>query len=246
AGRRQAFEDVAQPGIGLLPVGLGGFDQAVDLRAGRRTLGCVAEQPVLAPDDERADGVLGAVVVDRQLPALDVAHQFAPVAGQVVHRLAQSGLPSNLRLGLVQPGLELLQQWPAALLSVEQSSGFAGVLQVTLDTVELVDQVQRHVGAPGLALWLHLSCVDDFASGMRPAAQLFAAIPRTHGVMAGVRVRHQAAAIAVQQAQWSLLCAAGAVIEEADRALRRTTALYPRPGRRAAVAAGCLQPPQTG
>src|SRR5690606_41048768 len=75
AGRRQAFEDVAQPGIGLLPVGLGGFDQAVDLRAGRRTFGYVAEQPVLAPDDERADGVLGAVVVDRQLPALDVAHQ---------------------------------------------------------------------------------------------------------------------------------------------------------------------------
>lgn len=59
------FKDVAQPGVGLLPVGFRGFDQAVDLRAGRGTLGRVAEQPILAADDERSDGVLGAVVVDR-------------------------------------------------------------------------------------------------------------------------------------------------------------------------------------
>lgn len=48
-----------------MPVGFGSFDQAVDLRAGRGTLGRVAEQPVLAADDEGTDGVLGAVVVDR-------------------------------------------------------------------------------------------------------------------------------------------------------------------------------------
>lgn len=65
ACRRQAFEDMAQPGVGLLAVGLGGFDQAVDLGTGRGALGRVAEQPVLAPDDKRADGVLSAVVVDR-------------------------------------------------------------------------------------------------------------------------------------------------------------------------------------
>ncbi len=64
-GGRQAFKDVAQPGVRLLPVGFGSFDQAVDLRAGRGTLGRVAEQPVLAADDEGTDGVLGAVVVDR-------------------------------------------------------------------------------------------------------------------------------------------------------------------------------------
>lgn len=54
-------EDVAQPGVRLLAIGLGGFDQAVDLRAGRGPLGRVAEQPVLALDDEGADGVLGTV-----------------------------------------------------------------------------------------------------------------------------------------------------------------------------------------
>ena len=44
------FEDVAQPGVRLLAVGLGCFDQALDLRAGRGALGRVAEQPILAVD----------------------------------------------------------------------------------------------------------------------------------------------------------------------------------------------------
>ncbi len=62
---------MAQPGIGLLAVGLGGFDQAVDLRAGGGALGWgIAEQPVLAADDERTDGVLGAIVIDRQVTYL--------------------------------------------------------------------------------------------------------------------------------------------------------------------------------
>lgn len=35
----RSFEDMAQPGIELLPVGLGGFDQALDLGARRGALG---------------------------------------------------------------------------------------------------------------------------------------------------------------------------------------------------------------
>lgn len=38
---------MAQPGVRLLVVGLGGFDQAVDLRAGGRTFWFIAKQPVL-------------------------------------------------------------------------------------------------------------------------------------------------------------------------------------------------------
>ena len=45
---RQAFEDVAQISVRLLAVGLGGFDQAIELSAGGRALGRVAEQPALA------------------------------------------------------------------------------------------------------------------------------------------------------------------------------------------------------
>lgn len=64
---------------GFLAVGFGGFDQAVDLRAGGSAFWSVAEQPVLAADDEGADGVLGAVVVDGQVSGFGIAHQTAPV-----------------------------------------------------------------------------------------------------------------------------------------------------------------------
>lgn len=70
---------MAQPGIGLLPVGLGRFDQAVEQRAGMGALGCVAEQPVFATYDERTDGTFGWVVVDRQVAAFQVADQPGPV-----------------------------------------------------------------------------------------------------------------------------------------------------------------------
>ncbi len=66
---------MAQPGIGFLAIGLGRLNQTVDLCASGGALGCGAELPVLAPDDERPDGVFGAVVVDRQVAVLDVANQ---------------------------------------------------------------------------------------------------------------------------------------------------------------------------
>ena len=53
---------MAQPGVRLLAIDLGGFDQAVDLRAGGGTFRRVAEQPVLAADDERADAAFCKVV----------------------------------------------------------------------------------------------------------------------------------------------------------------------------------------
>ena len=44
---------MAQPGVRLLVVGLGGFDQAVNLRAGGRTFWCIAKQPVLTASAAR-------------------------------------------------------------------------------------------------------------------------------------------------------------------------------------------------
>ena len=60
---RQPLQYVAQPRVGLLAVDLGGLDQAVDLRAGSGTVYGVAEQPILAPDNEGPDGPLGRIVV---------------------------------------------------------------------------------------------------------------------------------------------------------------------------------------
>lgn len=114
-----------------------------------------------ALDNEPTDGVLGAVVVDRQMPTFDVAHQPVPVACQVVHHLAQGGLPGDLWLDLVQPGFELVELWLAALQTGGEALAVVSIFQVALDAVELVDQVQGHVGTAGLTFGLHLLCFDD-------------------------------------------------------------------------------------
>lgn len=61
-----------QPSIGLLPVGLGGFNQAVDQGTDVCALWRITEQPVLASDDQRSDGAFGRII-DRQVTALGVS-----------------------------------------------------------------------------------------------------------------------------------------------------------------------------
>ena len=132
--------------------------------------------------------------------SLDVAFKPAPVARQVVHRFAQGILRRDLRLGFVQPGLELGKQRQAVLLTAVVALFIAGILESALDAVELVDHPQRDVGASGFALRLHLLRFDEFAPGMRPAGQAFDARLRGHGVVASVVIGHQITAIAGKQA----------------------------------------------
>lgn len=94
---------MAQPRIGRLAVGFGSFDQAVKFCAGSGTFGRVTEEPVLSPDDKRADGTLGNVVVDLQVALFDLAFQLAPVASQVADGLAQGILRRDLRLRFLYP-----------------------------------------------------------------------------------------------------------------------------------------------
>ena len=61
---RQSLKYVAQPRIGLLAVGFGRFDQAIDLRTGSGALGRVAEHPVFATDDKRLYRTLDRILVD--------------------------------------------------------------------------------------------------------------------------------------------------------------------------------------
>ena len=63
-GARQRGEDVAQVGGGLEAVGLGGLDEAVEVRAGLGAADGVGEESVLAADDERPDRVLDEVGVE--------------------------------------------------------------------------------------------------------------------------------------------------------------------------------------
>ena len=63
------------------PVGTGGGGKGVEDRAGFGTLFGVAEQPVLAPDHERTDGILRPVVVRSNGRIMQVSIQillFAP------------------------------------------------------------------------------------------------------------------------------------------------------------------------
>ena len=47
-GFRKVFEQVFEVPVGFQSIGLGGFDQAVNGRAGTGALGCTGEQPVLS------------------------------------------------------------------------------------------------------------------------------------------------------------------------------------------------------
>lgn len=93
----------------LLAVGFSRLDQTVKLSAGRRAFGYVAEPPTLAPDHEGLDRTLGGIVVDRQVTGFGVAHQLAPVSGQVADGFAQCILHRHLWLGFLQPGVQLRQ-----------------------------------------------------------------------------------------------------------------------------------------
>lgn len=85
----------------------------------------------------------------------------------------------------------------------------ARLLELALDTVQLVNQAQCHVGPTNLALWLYLLRFDEFAPRMSPAGQAFDTRLGSHSVVAGVVVGHQVAAIASKQAQWCFLRTAG-------------------------------------
>lgn len=47
-----------------MPVSLGGLNETVEASGGTGTVGRVREEPVVAADDERADGALRGVVID--------------------------------------------------------------------------------------------------------------------------------------------------------------------------------------
>lgn len=100
---------MAQPRIGLLAVGFGSLNQAVQLSTGRRALGRVAKQPVLSSYHEGTDRAFGGVIVERQVALLDVSLQLAPVTGEITDGFALGVLSSDLWLRLFDPAFQLSQ-----------------------------------------------------------------------------------------------------------------------------------------
>jgi len=186
---------VAQPRIGLLTVGFGGFDQTVKLCAGCSAFGRVTEKPVLSANDKRPDGTFGCVVVDRQVAVLNVAFQLAPVAGQIADGFTQRILGRELWLRFLYPVFQLGQHRLATRLAGQLAIFIAAVLKVALDTIKLVDQIQCDVCPPGFALGLHFLCFNELAPCVRPAAQSLHAVLCGQRVVTGVVVGHDIAAV---------------------------------------------------
>ena len=177
---------MAQPRIRLSAVGFGRLDQAVEVSTGRCAFGRAAEQPILSADHKRADCTLCSVIVNRQVAMLDVAFQLAPVAGQITDGFTQRVLAGDLGLCLLHPDLQLSQHRQAMLQAAQFAVIIVRVLQITLDSVELVDQVQRDICPAGLALGLYFLRVNELTSCMRPATQTFDTLLRSQFVIAGV------------------------------------------------------------
>ena len=113
----QGAQHVAQPQIRLEAVGLGGFDQRVDERAGTCAGLRIREEPRLSADHEGADGVFGRVVVDRQIAALEVADQARPLSMQVAQRTPEHRGGRHGGEHVVEPAAQFIDNGAAAGLT---------------------------------------------------------------------------------------------------------------------------------
>ena len=94
--RRQAFEHVGQPDLGVAAVTFGAFDHGVD-DGGTLAGGFAAhEQPVLLPHRGGPDAVFDEAVVDLDLAAVEEERQAVPDLQRVIDGTAE--LPLGKRV----------------------------------------------------------------------------------------------------------------------------------------------------
>ena len=125
---------------------------------------------------ERADRVLGRVVVDRHCPIAQELRQCRPIAQRVVNRLGRGiGLDQQLALRL-QPGLQCIGHRLGLQLPHQQPVPGFELLGLALDLVELGDQ--RYGLAGNLAaielMRISANVTGDFGNvtGLRSGAGL--------------------------------------------------------------------------
>ena len=99
----QALEDELEVAVGFEAVGPSGLQQAVEVGAGLGTGLGGAEQPVLAPQGEGPDGVLGGVVGHRHLPVVEEHEQARPLVVEIAQGVTELGLGRHLGAGVVEP-----------------------------------------------------------------------------------------------------------------------------------------------
>ncbi len=89
------FQDVGEVGFGVVAVTAGSLDEGVD--DGTALAGGLAadEEPVLFADGGGADAVLDPVVVDLELPLIDVEGELGPEGEGVVDGFSQWSAPES-------------------------------------------------------------------------------------------------------------------------------------------------------
>ena len=116
-GDRQPRQHIAQVGVGIVAVGLGALNQAVERRRGMATALAGDEQPIGSALGHRPNCALDGVVVDLEPPILEIARERRPVIEGVADRFGQWALGRHLRQVRLESLLERGEQRRRAFLA---------------------------------------------------------------------------------------------------------------------------------
>src|SRR5258708_29251539 len=181
----EAREHIAQPGLGIDAIELGGLGQRVDGGGGLAAHVAAGEQPILAAESDGTDRPLSGIVVDFDAAVVAIAGELLPAADGIADSAGELALAGDPRMSCFEPSPELTEERSrAALADVtaqlgQQAPGFL------LDVVKTADALQRLIGQRRAAV---LVDVEELAPDMRPAGDLADDAGSVQSVEAGIAV----------------------------------------------------------
>jgi len=162
-------QHIAQVGFRLDAVELCRADERIEHRCALAAGIGAGEQPVLAPDGDRTDGILGGGVGDLQPPVIDVAGKCLPSRAAIADGRRQLAAPGDELQPRIEPGSQGIEL--RARLGLTHAAPVLGRLagNSTLDGEQGTDPLQRLSGDRRAGGLVH---VEELASDMRPAGDL--------------------------------------------------------------------------
>ena len=147
------------------------FNDAESCRARFGTRRCVGEQPVFSADNERLDASLCTVIVNLYPTVLDVAAQIWLFLDQIIDRLAELTLRSNVPKRFC-PCKERVQKRFCLLLSLFQFILETHIFDLLFNGVQLTAVLQTDSCRRAFALCFrqNLQRLAESSSGMCPTA----------------------------------------------------------------------------
>ena len=104
----QACHHIAQVGIRVMPVHARRLDQTHDGGGALARAQAASEEPVLAAERDRPDTILDPVVVDWDLPVVEVTDERRPTLEAIVDRLCGCGTIGYLLPSRAEPSMEFI------------------------------------------------------------------------------------------------------------------------------------------